>query len=392
MASLGLPGLAGFWGEFPAILSAYNPAPGLKVETVPHLHGDRRRRHRARRRLPAVAVPARRRSASRRAEFAPTHHIHDVEVPEWIAWTPLLVGILVLGIYPNILFKIIEPGRDHGRLAGATDDDVIAAVLARRPGSRRRSTTTRSRPRSSSPARSSCCCSPTSSCRSGRSGRTSTIAGLGLLAALVPILTLAIDGDDRSMFNGGYVVDNFALVLKALFLLAGYVVILLSTTYVEEGDYYQGEYYFLLLSSVLGMVMMASARDLVSIFIALELLSIPAYMLAAWRKRDEKSNEAGDEVLPARRVRLGRDALRHVAVLRRRRHDPADRHRRDAVAKSGNVADHLARRSCSSSSASPSRSRPCRSTRGRPTRTRARRRPSPRSCRWRRRRPASSRS
>jgi hypothetical protein len=43
---------------------------------------------------------------------------------------------------------------------------------------------------------------------------TSTIAGLGLLAALVPILTLAINGNDRSMFNGGYVVDNFSLVLK----------------------------------------------------------------------------------------------------------------------------------------------------------------------------------
>ena len=37
---------------------------------------------------------------------------------------------------------------------------------------------------------------------------TSTIAGLGLLAPLVPILTLAVDGTDRSMFNGGYVVDN----------------------------------------------------------------------------------------------------------------------------------------------------------------------------------------
>src|SRR5262245_6346290 len=122
---------------------------------------------------------------------------------------------------------------------------------------------------------------------------TSTIAGLGLLASIVPILTLAVDGTDRSMFNGGYVVDNFALVLKTLFLLTGYVVVLLSTTYVEEGDYYQGEYYFLLLSSVLGMVMMSSSRDLVSIFVALELLSIPAYLLAAWRKRDEKSNEAG---------------------------------------------------------------------------------------------------
>ena len=55
----------------------------------------------------------------------------------------------------------------------------------------------------------------------------------------------------------------------------------------------QGEYYVLLLSSVLGMVMMASSRDLISVFVALEFLSIPAYMLAAWKKRDRKSNEAG---------------------------------------------------------------------------------------------------
>ena len=58
MASLGLPGLAGFWGEFPAILSAYNPAAGAVRGDVPHLHGHRRRRHRARRRLPPLAVPA----------------------------------------------------------------------------------------------------------------------------------------------------------------------------------------------------------------------------------------------------------------------------------------------------------------------------------------------
>jgi NADH-quinone oxidoreductase subunit N len=89
------------------------------------------------------------------------------------------------------------------------------------------------------------------------------------------------------------VVDEFALTLKALFLVAGYVVVLLSQNHVEEGDYYQGEYYTLLLTSVTGMVMMASSRDLVSIFVALEFLSIPAYMLAAWRKRDRKSNEAG---------------------------------------------------------------------------------------------------
>ena len=88
------------------------------------------------------------------------------------------------------------------------------------------------------------------------------------------------------MFGGAYVVDNFALVLKALFLVAGYVVVLLSTNYIAEGDYWEGEYYLMLLASMLGMVVMASSRDLVAIFVALELLSIPAYMLAAWRKRD----------------------------------------------------------------------------------------------------------
>ncbi|HEX8803822.1 MAG TPA: NADH-quinone oxidoreductase subunit N [Acidimicrobiales bacterium] len=126
-----------------------------------------------------------------------------------------------------------------------------------------------------------------------RKGLLPSLAGLGLLGALVPVLTLAIDGADRTMFGGGYAVDNFALVLKALFLVAGYVVVLLSTNYIAEGDYAEGEYYFLLLSSILGMTVIASARDLVSIFVALELLSIPAYLLAGWRKTDPKGNEAG---------------------------------------------------------------------------------------------------
>ena len=49
-------------------------------------------------------------------------------------------------------------------------------------------------------------------------GIVPSLAGIGLLAALVPVLTLAVDGADRVMFGGAYVVDNFALVLKALFL------------------------------------------------------------------------------------------------------------------------------------------------------------------------------
>lgn len=120
-----------------------------------------------------------------------------------------------------------------------------------------------------------------------------TLAGLGLLGAIIPVLTLAVDGNNRVMFDGAYVVDNFSLVVKALFLVAGYVVILMSTNYIAEGDYAEGEYYFLLLSSMLGMSIIASARDLISIFVALELLSIPAYLLAGWRKNDPKGNEAG---------------------------------------------------------------------------------------------------
>ncbi len=122
----------------------------------------------------------------------------------------------------------------------------------------------------------------------------STLTGFTLLGALLPVLTLGVsDAPVRSMFDGRYVVDEFSVVLKALFLIVGYVIVLLSTNHVEEEEYWRGEYWFLLLTSVMGMVMMASSRDLITVFVALEFLSIPAYMLAAWRKRDAKSNEAG---------------------------------------------------------------------------------------------------
>lgn len=121
-----------------------------------------------------------------------------------------------------------------------------------------------------------------------------TLAGFVMLAALIPVVTLFVIGDDsRSMFGGRYVIDEYALIMKAFFLLVAYVVILMSQTELEEGGYYQGEFYVLMMCSVLGMVMMTSSRDLISIFVALELLSIPAYMMAAWNKRSSKSNEAG---------------------------------------------------------------------------------------------------
>jgi NADH-quinone oxidoreductase subunit N len=128
----------------------------------------------------------------------------------------------------------------------------------------------------------------------GRSARPflAKITAIGFLAALVPILTLGADGADRSMFEGGYVSDNFALVLKAFFLVVAYLTVLISVDHLADSDYYEGEYFLLMATSVLGMMMMASSRDLISIFVALETISIPTYLLAGWRKWDRKSNEA----------------------------------------------------------------------------------------------------
>jgi NADH-quinone oxidoreductase subunit N len=122
---------------------------------------------------------------------------------------------------------------------------------------------------------------------------TATLGVLGLTFAAIPLIIMAVDDVGiRSMFDGSFVVDDFALVLKGLFLVAGYITLLMSVSYVESDRYYQGEYYFLLLTSILGSVVMASARDLIILFIALELTTGPLFLLTGWRKGDLRSNEA----------------------------------------------------------------------------------------------------
>ena len=122
--------------------------------------------------------------------------------------------------------------------------------------------------------------------------QTSRIASIGVLVSLAWVAVLAFHDPVAPMFGGAYAVDDYALVLKGFFLVVTYVTILLSVDYIAEGDYYQGEFYFLLLCSVLGMTVMASARDLISLFVALETISIPTYVLAGYRKHDRRSNEA----------------------------------------------------------------------------------------------------
>jgi NADH-quinone oxidoreductase subunit M len=106
MASLGLPGLAGFWGEFPAILAAYEPGAGLNEVTF--------RVYMVVAALGTVLAAGYLLWLYQRTAFGtPTEQfegddIPDVTVPEWIAWTPMLVLILVLGIFPNIVFRVTD--------------------------------------------------------------------------------------------------------------------------------------------------------------------------------------------------------------------------------------------------------------------------------------------
>jgi NADH-quinone oxidoreductase subunit N len=117
------------------------------------------------------------------------------------------------------------------------------------------------------------------------------LALAAVLGSLVWVAALALDGAERSAFGRMFVVDPYALLLKTFFLGSALFVLFVSFRYFTEVRTYQGEYYFLLLSAFLGGMLMASARDLVMIFIALELVSVPGFVMAGLRKFDLRSNE-----------------------------------------------------------------------------------------------------
>jgi len=114
MASLGLPGLAGFWGEFPAILSAYDPK--LPFGLFNGLDGTLTT-FRVYMVIAAVGTVLAagyllwmfQRVAMGKVKPEFEHaHIHDVHVSEWIAWAPLLLLVVALGLYPQLIFKMTD--------------------------------------------------------------------------------------------------------------------------------------------------------------------------------------------------------------------------------------------------------------------------------------------
>ncbi len=124
---------------------------------------------------------------------------------------------------------------------------------------------------------------------------TGWLALLGLAGAAVA-LALEIERYTRlgtqSAFEGMLIADGFSLFLQAVFILTAILGVLLALNYLPRRGIERGEYYPLLLFSTTGMVLMAMAADLIVVFLALELLSIPLYILAGFARPRADSEES----------------------------------------------------------------------------------------------------
>jgi NADH-quinone oxidoreductase subunit N len=124
-----------------------------------------------------------------------------------------------------------------------------------------------------------------------RKGWTVLLAALGLALTLGVSLSQAYQS--LTAFNGMIVLDGFSSFMSVLFLASGLLGIALAYDYLKRMGIERGEYYVLMLFSISGMMLMAQAADLIVIFLALELLSFPLYVLAAFARPRADSEEAG---------------------------------------------------------------------------------------------------
>jgi NADH-quinone oxidoreductase subunit N len=117
---------------------------------------------------------------------------------------------------------------------------------------------------------------------------------LGLGAALVTVLLMAASPmkGRGAVLGGALVADEYALFLQALLLGIGIVTVLLSPSYLRETAGDRGEYYALMLFSIVGMMGLVSVTDLISLFVALEIMSVALYALAGMDRRRAESQES----------------------------------------------------------------------------------------------------
>ncbi len=125
----------------------------------------------------------------------------------------------------------------------------------------------------------------------GQKSYLAYISFIGIVATAV--FVAAGWGSHVESFGGSVVLDNFATFFKLTFLVAAGLTVLITDQYMEREGCNHGELYPLVLFSVVGMMLMASGTDLMTIFLGLEVMSVSLYVLAGFNRANKKSNEAG---------------------------------------------------------------------------------------------------
>jgi NADH-quinone oxidoreductase subunit N len=116
---------------------------------------------------------------------------------------------------------------------------------------------------------------------------------IGMALIILHLVAMARFGVQGALFNTMFVLDPLAIFFKIFILFSTILLLLASLDYVDRLPHFQGEYYYLILFTALGMMFMASANDLLSLFITLEFSTFGFYILVAYLREDVKSNEAG---------------------------------------------------------------------------------------------------
>jgi NADH-quinone oxidoreductase subunit N len=126
-----------------------------------------------------------------------------------------------------------------------------------------------------------------------RGDRSTSLVAIGAGALLAVAAIAAAIGPLGQGFRGGFVQDQASVYAKVVIYLTAAVGVLLGVPWLKRVGNHRFEYPILILLSALGMGMMASAGDLIALYVGIELMSLPSYVLAAFQRDDEKSSEAG---------------------------------------------------------------------------------------------------
>jgi len=123
-------------------------------------------------------------------------------------------------------------------------------------------------------------------------GAAGLVVALGLEVAAA-LTGVAAPANAQMMFYDAIAVDGFAVFFQVIFLGLALLVMMLSPAYLDRHDAQRGEFYVLVVAALAGMMLMVAAGSLLTIFLGVELLSIALYILCAFLRRDERSQEAG---------------------------------------------------------------------------------------------------